>query len=621
MRLHFPIPAPYAAGAYTRVERYNLSDSEPANWRLKILAESSAHFWLQAVCSGWLTAVPPGELVESEMAPLSEPGGTLPETISLYLEPNRAFAPQAGPPLPFLFQTTLEQANLGKLVKCYVYSDIDPNLFSAAIEKQIGLHAGLTKHGVTSPANRREMFASGQLGVWINGGDVIARSSDHNASAAGKYVAQFGVLTDIGLVDPIVFFETMAGYLHDPSKFSAFKNLFGTDWPFLAPAPPNLPVPLVTAADAINSAQQRLYPAPALYEAKQRLSLTDQQWGIVGNAQKALYWDQLLRSSGHSTTGTPFVFNVDDMGNPFQLEAVAEFFMAWPEPASGIAPPAPNPQQPPIQVNLQDGDWNLVLIDPFHHPTLGNPPLPKPDYHLGQHTAPNNVRCDSANPMPSPFNADTYAAVLFLVHHGEIKEWYRWTTYTSHKWEGQVKPTKKRPYLHLECELSSSIRGNDVFHLRSATASKDRYYINYGFLLSTVLNGTSVPARFYFRTTMPMDDGTVPNDAAANKTSVMIHIGESASKRTWSAYNGSGGCLVSPNFPRLRNTMIELFWQDELKKPAASRDTRPLFLRHLKHSQASAIHIDDKGRARDNNWNNKIRGLCYVIRPDEPTQK
>jgi len=621
VNLYFPIPEPFGVGAYPKTEPYDLSDPEPANWHMKITAECVTQIFLRAVCSGWLSAVPPWERVESEVAPLRGPDHVLPDTITLYLEPNYLSAPQAGPSLPIFFQQSLEQAGLGKRVRCYVYYNIDSSngIFSAQVEGQLRVHAPFAKHNINSIADRREMFAKGHAAVWVNGGDILAQASAQSASVSGRFVAGFGVLTDTGLVDPVFFFEKMLAYLNDPSALSAFKSLFGTNWPFLAPQPVAFPVPIVTASDAVNAAQQRLFPAPALYEAKQRLSLTDPQWRLVGNGQKALYWPRLLRSSGNSTTGAPFVFNTDDMGNPFQLEAVTQFFMTWPEP--GNSGPFPTSQ---VQVDLQDGTWRLVFIDPFQHPTLGNPPLPKPDYFCKQHTAANSTRCDSANPLPSPFNADTYSAVLFLVHHGEVKAWYRWSTYTCHKWEC-------RAYVH--CELASSVTGNQVYFLRSRTSTskseKTRLYINYGFILSDTSGGWYVPGRYYFRPGIPLDDGTAPYDTYANKSGVMIHLGETVAiddTHSNTSYNGSGGCLVSPSFPKLRNKMIDLFWEDELNKLPADRETGPLFLRNRTNSDCRKIRkgdikMDDGTIYKMSNWDGKIEGRCYVIRPDEPRQK
>lgn len=608
MSLHFPIAPPYVGAVFPRTEYYDISDPEPADWRLKILVESSVHFWVYAVCAGKLSAVPPWELVENGTAPLRAPDQTFPGTISLYLEPNRAFAPQIGS--PFGINHALEQAGLGRTVRCYVYENIDPSLLSAPIQRQLEVNQPLNKHNITSQTDRWEMFAEGEVAIWINGGDALAQASTQHASVAGRFMAEFGVMTTTGFVNPVYFFQTMQPYLHDPTELGAFKNLIGPNVPFLAPQPATTFLPASSGAAAVTMAQQRLYPAPALYEVKRRLSLTATQWRAIGDGQKSLYWDRLLRSSGHATTGSPFLFHTDDLANPFQLEAVAEFFTAWEEPgATGTAPAANVPQ--PAAVDLQQDDWNIVIIDPFQHASLGSPEIPRPDYYLAQHSAPSNSRCDSANPLPSPFNADTYDAVLFLIHHGEIKAWYRWSTYSSHKWEARA---------HQKCHLASSLVGNKAYHFRSLTASKKVPFINYAFMLSSILDEWSVPGKYYFRNGTPEDDGTITYDPAENKTGVIIHRGQSANTSNQArSYNGSGGCVVSPSFSLLRSIMVELHWEDQLQKPAGSRDQELLFLRNRTSAQSQSIFTDGKYPA--SNWNEKLRGMCYVIRPDEPTQK
>lgn len=617
MKLYFPTYSPYSSTIYPKVGSYDISDPEPANWRVKILLESSTPYWAYAVCSGKLSAVPPWEVMDDGIAPLFKPNQNFPDTINLYLEPNQILAPQADYLTSLGFLSKLEEAGLGKSVRYYVYENVSPDLLGVQIQQQLSVNEFLKKHKITDPRDRWEMFAKGQVAVWVNAGDSLARASSKNASKPDHSLIKFGVVTTTGYIDPVSFFEVMQSHLHDPTLFSGFKNLVGSQWPFLAPNSSSVMLPPPTAVDAIKSAKERLYPAPALYEAKQRLALSPNDWRQLGNAQKKLYWDRLLRSSGHTSTGSPFVFDVDDMTNPFQLETVAEFFIAWPTPCtSGTAPPLSVPS--PAKVDLQQEDWNLVFIDPFNHAYLGIPKLPKPDYYLGKHTPPDGVRCDSANVLPAPFNEDTYNAVLFLVHQGEIKAAYRWSTYSSHQWEGKVKAK-------LRCGLGSSAVGNNIYHFRSYRGSTQ--FINYGFMISSTSDGWSVPGKYYFRHGTPEDDGKATGDSDKDKTGVMIHYGLSADSVSKRYYNASGGCFVSPSFYLLRNAMVEIYWEEELKKAqATSQDKNLLHLCGRSHSDSQKIHsgglkMRDGTRFLQKFWNGKIKGYCFVIRPDEPTQK
>src|SRR5262249_26375579 len=151
----------------------------------------------------------------------------------------------------------------------------------------------------------------------------------------------------------------------------------------------------------------------------------------------------------------PFTFNTDDMANPFQLEAVTEYFIAWPTPGDGTtSPPATPPATPAVDflaatLTLPRAEtqttiehvWDLVVIEPFSPPLLGNPALPNPHFSLVPF-APAGGSCSPDGPAPTgPNNTfpdpDTYAGVLFLVYKGAVDRWYRWTTLTSHRWEDQ----------------------------------------------------------------------------------------------------------------------------------------------------------------------------------------
>ena len=160
------------------------------------------------------------------------------------------------------------------------------------------------------------------------------------------------------------------------ADLGAFANLVGTDWPVL---------PVSSLVDALAATRTQLYPYPVLSWARRKVDGFADLWRSVGDGQKALYWEQLRARSGHSSSGQPFTYNTDEMGNLFQLEAVTEFFMDWVEPSTPGTSPAPAVPVPP-KVDLLAPDWNLVVLDPFDHDRLGSPILPRPDYQLAPYT-------------------------------------------------------------------------------------------------------------------------------------------------------------------------------------------------------------------------------------------
>src|SRR6185295_15754778 len=211
MKIYFPTSTPYNAFLYPKVGAYDLTDPEPENWRLKILLEGSS-FNVNAVCSGRLSAVPPWELPAQDLAPLREPEHVLPTSINLYLEPNQVFAPQTDYVTSLEFFSTMEQAGLGKSVRCYVYENIDPAAPGIQIQKQLAGNAFLKKNKITAQRDQWEMFAKGQLAVWVNGGDRLASASTLDPASLGRARVKFGVLTSTGYVDPVAFYEIMQSY-------------------------------------------------------------------------------------------------------------------------------------------------------------------------------------------------------------------------------------------------------------------------------------------------------------------------------------------------------------------------------------------------------------------------
>jgi hypothetical protein len=297
-------------------------------------------------------------------------------------------------------------------------------------------------------------------------------------------------LTSAGFVDPIAFFRAVGSFLINPSEAHEFDSLITTQWPFLGQS----------ASEIQASAETRLYPAPVLLEAKSRLALNGVDWGVIGILQKRLYWKRLLVSAGHSTSGPAFLFNISDLFNIFQLEAVIEFFLAWPEPESSTQPPPPNlPSGANRRVNLQTG-WHMAIIDPFDHEFLGRPPLPKPEYNVKPYQFEGNCvestalsTLDGTKRILPP---DLYRGVLFLVLNGAIKGYYRWSTYSAHKWEDPT--TNEAPFL-------SSVLGNCRYTFYSWTSSS-LGVLNYGFrAFDPLLANERTGGRFYFQHPVKLD--------------------------------------------------------------------------------------------------------------------
>ena len=363
MSLRLPFGPPYDAATYPVAEPYQASNPDPAAWRLRIAVErpASAGLDLIACTDGLLSTVPPGELPPDWYGLATLPDGQQPAVTRLYLKP-------AGPQQLGSWGEALATARLGSAVSWFVYENVDATALNSAVTDLVDKYRGfdgLTLHSKKLTTDqRREAFLEGQVSVYVTAGTVLGPAAA--SSTSGQLRAQFGVRTDRGYVDPVTFFGAMAGQLDDGASLESFTALITSPWPVLGTATD--PDALLAAATA------QLYPLPVLMEAGERLGqlTSDPYWRLLADRQKALYWPQLAVRAGFDLPGTPFTFSTDDMGNPFQLEAVTEFYMLW--GTSGH--PGAITLDPPSTVDLLAGAWNLVFIDPFDHDFLGHPEPP-----------------------------------------------------------------------------------------------------------------------------------------------------------------------------------------------------------------------------------------------------
>jgi hypothetical protein len=323
------------------------------------------------------------------------------------------------------------------------------------------------------------------------------------------------------------------------------------------------------------------------------------------------------------------------MINPFQLEAVSEFYLAWPTPGLAGTLPVIDDFSVLDQVNLSVGDAiQIVMIDPFDDLMLGAAELPGPDWRTLPYIQ-QGSQCQPGKGPVSPYPEDRYAGVLFLLYQGQVQSWYRWTSFSSHKWEDNQQGS---------CGLASSIQGNLKYRFRSKTSNTS--FINFGVLIwyagddPDVLKdrkGTQsdyaidnwLPGKYYAQSNLPVDtDG---------KTSVYLHFGLTLQDEATPQananhymYSGSGGCLVSPSFERFRVRLIDLHF----KNPNRNLD----YDAAMKEIQYCTMHSMSEGLYRSigaliygykKKWNEDasqpdgytLAGTFWLIRPDEPTLK
>jgi hypothetical protein len=124
-------------------------------------------------------------------------------------------------------------------------------------------------------------------------------------------------------------------------------------------------------------------------------------------------------------------------------------------------------------------------------------------------------------------------------------------------------------------------------------------------------------ARFYFSTPVLADTvplGTNPN--GGGKTDIRLHF---------SVFNSpaggcsSAGCLVSPNYHGLRDVLIQLYQREYQAFNGPGMQDAEVQKAHGRNQANSQTLYNTGGAAglTAANWNDKIVGTFWVIRPDE----
>lgn len=594
MTLLFPIPAPYDSTSLPVIEPFDPTGNDPADWKLRTAFESDSVLTLRAVCTGRLSAVPPNQVLSlDEFGLVATPSSTAPAalaTTSLYLAPDISELTEE-------FRAALENAGLGDTILWFAYDNVDASTLGDIVRERLSENVSLGKK--TADDNERlNAFLAGEVEIEVEAREELGIASAANALSK-TYRFEFGIHTSNGYVDPIAFCcADMAAFVEDADGLGDIAEY--SDWPHAA---------------TLDSVTSKIWPASVLYEARKRLGWDAEEWRDVGNYQKALIWDSLLERMGAGSGSThSFTFLVHDAVNPFQLETVVQFFLWWNTPETSSTAPSDQPED----VDLQTGDLHIVLIDPFNHARLGSPPLPKPDWQIAPHTVASSVDlCDSTAGPDLLFAADAYEGTLFLVYEGRVANWYRWSSYTARKWEDSKSLDK---YNNSHCtDYTSSIVGNRQYELESYTSGDA--FRNYSFIVwepDSTVNTTGserwVSGQYYFRDNTPQDtDG---------KTEVLLHFGFTLDDNNPDRDStGSGGCMVSPFFYKMRTDVLRLRGSDaslQLIEESTTheesnalwndRQTGPLLGRRWTYLSGLA-------------WNDVVKGKFWLIRPDEPTRK
>lgn len=324
---------PYQAGGETwsLVYGYGPDPTAPATapvFHSQALLRSTGACQVRAAVAGKLSTRPPEQVAGSPFVPSTPPDtdAPLPATIDLYIKVPDDVANDSA------FQT--RAATLGGILG-FGYFNIDTGSIADALKQQLDLL--IDPPGFFTREQTVRLLLSGLIEVKLEAGQVFGQGSTQGAPAGSRQVG-FTVLTPAGPLDPAHSYDVMRDFVADGQPaVDQFTALVPKRWPVIDAA-------LGTDA-AIGLTANTLYSMPVLEQLRTSRSLTRAQWRQVGNNQKALFRDRLLRRVGRFTgTNPPAPFEFDDVDwqNVFQLEAVVELYTNFDDPwAAGATPRAP----------------------------------------------------------------------------------------------------------------------------------------------------------------------------------------------------------------------------------------------------------------------------------------
>lgn len=188
-------------------------------------------------------------------------------------------------------------------------------------------------------------------GLWMRfvagDGSVLVAADEEIGSAGQAYISNtppgrlqvaIGLCTRYGMADPGSWYQDMIASLANQAPPGADKLIAELLQPQPSLIDNNRSVAAVGA--------ERVWPWPALLQYKRAKNLIYSDWRKLGNLQKELYRAQLLervRPALAPANTSRFEYDIDDMSNLFQLEAVTEFYLNLPAPWDGASQPsAPN---------------------------------------------------------------------------------------------------------------------------------------------------------------------------------------------------------------------------------------------------------------------------------------
>ena len=287
---------------------------------------------LFAAFAGKVSTTPPSSYLRpppQDDTPSAAPS----DTLTLYLEPaqvktNVLWQNMCATLAGRLSATTLPLQEAADIVSYLVYRNVDAREARRHLCPRLKV-ARRTGHDCGPESPEWAAFVAGKGVIGVKAADPIGAAGPVLSSATqdGRMKVAIGLRTRFGMDDPGTWYLDAQAAVEPsdaPTVTALVTEVLQIRLPLIEP---NRPV------DEIG--RSRLWPWSALSRYRRDRSLTYADWRTIGQAQKALYRARLVRRFRPTQSNLDtarFEFDADDALNLFQLEAIAEFHINFPEP-------------------------------------------------------------------------------------------------------------------------------------------------------------------------------------------------------------------------------------------------------------------------------------------------
>lgn len=225
---------------------------------------------------------------------------------------------------PFSVWDLLFTRDVSKSLAGFVYRNVE----TASLLETVGdsLRTSVWPAPRWTAEEQMRTFLRGNVMLPMQGGRPFGRAA---AGPTGRRELGFAAVTMQGAADPYVVYDTRRAMVEggDAVVNELLAVLPGPNLPILADG--------LSFADVLRLAGERIYPATTLEALRIQRGLSRLELRQIGDAQKGIYRERLLKRSGHAPMASlqpEFAFSDCDASNLFQLEAVVEFFRNYDDP-------------------------------------------------------------------------------------------------------------------------------------------------------------------------------------------------------------------------------------------------------------------------------------------------